>query len=59
VSDENLDPANFPELMNLSWNLLDPTQIYCIFNTFYLFLWVGKDTDSYYLYELFGTESQA
>lgn len=56
VSDQDLNPSEYPPLMNLSRTLLDSSQIYVIFNTFYLFLWVGKDTDPFFIYELFETD---
>ena len=45
--------------MNLSRSLLDSGQIYVIFNTFHIFLWIGKDADPYFVYDLFGTDDQS
>ena len=54
VSDENISTEVFPEYLNLSRNILESTEIYAIFNTFNLYLWVGKDVSEWFLQELFG-----
>jgi len=49
VSDENLSTEQFPDLLNLSRTSLDTSQIYVIFNTFNIYLWIGNQADPYYL----------
>lgn len=58
VDDEQLSSAaEFPPLLNLSRSCLEATGIYVIFNTFYVYLWVGNQVDSFYLDLLFNVQA--
>ena len=45
------------EYGNLNRTWFDSTGIYVIFNTFYVYLWVGNAVDSYFLNLLFNVQS--
>lgn len=53
VNDENLNQEAFPGLLNLSRTSLESTGIYVIFNTFGLYIWIGREADPFFLEQLF------
>ena len=57
VNDESLSSQSLPPLINLNRTWFDSTGIYVIFNTFYVYLWVGNAVDSYFLNLLFNVQS--
>ena len=57
VNDESLSSQSLPPLINLNRTWLNSTGIYVIFNTFYVYLWVGNAVDSYFLNLLFNVQS--
>lgn len=53
VADENLSQEEFPSLLNLSRSSLEAHGVYVIFNTFGLYLWIGREADPFFLEQLF------
>ena len=57
VNDESLSADNLPPLLNLSRVCLESTGVYVIFNTFFAYIWVGNEVDSFYLDLLFNVKT--
>ena len=49
VSDETISSAEPPTLLNLQRESLESTGIYVLFNTFNVYLWIGKEADPFFL----------
>lgn len=57
VSDESLSQDEFPALLNLNRESLESTGVYVLFNTFNVYLWIGKEVDPFFIDQLFGLET--
>lgn len=57
VDDEELSSESLPPLLNLNRTWLDSNGIFVVFNTFNVYLWIGKSVDPFYLDQLFAVSS--
>ena len=53
ISDENLNDQEFPALEVLERSSLRPEGIYLLFNSFAIYMYVGRSCDPFFYHELF------